>query len=158
MGGLTLLGMTFVLAIGALTWRRHREQRLVDTSHDVRCPVDDSPAHVTVRTDPRAQSCRQHLRVTTCSRLSEATAARPERTAYLSDIPPHRMSPEPTREHPVLATEVSCRQDCVFVLNEIAVCAEGPPVECGSGVSDSIDLVRQTVRNPRISRLLYYYV
>jgi hypothetical protein len=46
-----------------LLWQRHREQRLVDTHHGVRCPQYDSQAHVTVRTDPDAQSCRQFLRV-----------------------------------------------------------------------------------------------
>jgi hypothetical protein len=45
----------------------------------------------------------------------------------------------------------------VFVLNETAVSAALPPVACSSGVSDSIELVRQTTRNPRISRLLSYH-
>lgn len=155
--GLTLLGLTLIGTIGALWWRRHRKQRLVDTHHGVRCPRHDSQAHVTVRTDAGAQSCRQYLHVTTCSLLSDAAVALPERTAYFPDFPPYKVRLEPARSHPVHATAVSCPQDCVFVLNETAVCAAGPPVACTSGVSDSIELVRQTVSNPRISRLLCYY-
>jgi hypothetical protein len=45
----------------------------------------------------------------------------------------------------------------VFVLNETAVSAALPPVACSSGISDSVGLARQTIRNPRISRLLCYY-
>jgi hypothetical protein len=155
--GLTLLGLTLIGTIGVLWWRRHRKQRLVDTHHGVRCPRHDSQAHVTVRTDPGAQSCRQYLRVTTCSLLSDAAVAVPERIAYFPDFPPYKVRLEPARPHPVHATEVSCPQDCVFVLNETAVCATLPPVACTSGVGDSIELVRQTIRNPRISRLLCYY-
>ncbi len=155
--GLTLLGLTLIGVIGALLWQRHREQRLVDTHHGVRCPRDDSQAQVTVRTDPGAQSCRQYLRVTTCSLLSNPAVALPERIAYLSDSPPFNVRLEPARSHPVHATEVACPQHCVFVLNATAVSAARPPVACTSGVSDSIELARQTMRNPRISQLLSYY-
>ncbi len=155
--GLTLLGLAIIGAIGALWWRRHREQRLVDTHHGVRCPRDDSQAHVTVRTDPHGQSCRQYLRVTTCSLLSDAAVAPPERVAYLPDFPPYTMWVEPARSHPVHATEVSCPQPCVFVLNETAVSAALPRVVCTSGVNDSVELARQTGDNPRLSRLLFYY-
>jgi hypothetical protein len=112
---------------------------------------------VSVRTDPEAQSCRQYLRVTTCSLLSNAAVALPERIAYLSDSPSYRVQLEPARSYPVHTTEVSCPQDCVFLLNEAAVATALPPVTCTSGMSDSIDLVRQTIRNPRMSRLLCYY-
>ena len=155
--GLTLLGLTLIGAIGALLWRRHREQRLVDTHHGVRCPRYETQAQVTVRTDPGAQSCRQYLRATTCSLLPDATVALPERIAYFPDFPPYKVRSGPARSHPVHATEVSCPQHCVLVLNQAAVCSAVPPVACTSGVSDSIDLVRQTIRNPRISRLLCYY-
>jgi hypothetical protein len=155
--GLALLGLTLIGAIGALVWWRHREQRLVDTRHRVRCPRNDSQAHVSVRTDPQAPSCRQYLRVTTCSLLSNAAVALPERIAYLPDSPSYRVQLEPARSHPVYTTEVACPQDCVFVLNEATVATALPPVTCTSGMSDSIDLIRQTMRNPRMSRLLCYY-
>jgi hypothetical protein len=155
--GLTLLGMTLIGAIGALVWRRHRGQRLQVTQHNVRCPLHDCRANVAVRTDPDARSRHQFAGITTCSLLSHAAVALPERTAYLSDFPPYKVRLEAARSYPVYAAEVSCPQHCVLVLNESSVSVVSQPVECVSGVSDAIELAAQTVRSPRISRLLWYY-
>lgn len=156
--GLTLLGMTLIGAIGTLVWRRHREQRLQVTHQNVRCPLHDCQANVAVRTDPQARSRQQFVGVTACSLLSDAAGvALPERTAYLSDFPPCKVRLEAARPYPVYAAEVSCPQHCVLVLNEGSESVVSQPVECVSGVSDAVELAAQTVRNPRISRLLWYY-
>jgi hypothetical protein len=153
--GLTLLGMTLIGGIGTLLWQRHRKQRLPTTHHSVRCPLHDGQAEVAVRTDLGAQSCRQFVGVTTCSLLSDAAVALPERTAYLSDFPPHKVRLEAARSHPVYAAEVSCPQHCVLVLNQAAVSVAPRPVECTSGAA--MELATQTVGNPRIIRLLWYF-
>lgn len=155
--GLTLLGMAIIAAIGTLVWRRHRGQRLQVTHHNVRCPSHDCQANVAVRTDPEARSRQQFVSVTACSLLSDAGGALPERTAYLSDFPPYKVRLETARSYPVYAAEVSCPQHCVVVLNEGSVSVVSQPVECTSGISDAVELAAQTVRNPRISRLLWYY-
>jgi hypothetical protein len=155
--GLILLAMTLIGGIGTLLWRRNRGQRLQITRHRVRCPLDGCSADVAVRTDPRARSRRQFVDVATCSLLSDAAVALPERTAYLSDSPPYAVRLEAARPYPVYAAEVSCRQNCVFVLNEAAVSVAPQPVKCTSGISDAIELVGQAVRNPRIVRPLWYY-
>ncbi len=155
--GLILLGILLIAAIGTLAWQRHRGQRLQVTHQTVRCPLHDCQANVAVRTDPDARSRRQFVDVTACSLLSDAGGALPERTAYLSDFPPCKVRLEPARSYPVYAAEVSCPQHCVLALNESSVSVVSPSVECTSGISDAVELAAQTVRNPRISRLLWYY-
>ena len=154
--GLVLLA---VLLGGAslLLWHRYRRQRrLRVTHHSLRCPIHGGQAEVAVETDPLAQSCRQYVAVRSCSFLSDVAVGLPERTAYLADGPPFKVRLEPPRSSPVYTAEVSCPQHCVFVLNAAAVSGVPQPVECTSGASDAINLVEQTIRNPRISRILWY--
>jgi LPXTG-motif cell wall-anchored protein len=155
--GLTLLGIALVGGIGALARRRRRERRLHITDHDVRCPLHDCQAQVAVRTDPRAQSCQQYVDVTTCSLLSDAAIALPERTAHLADFPPYPLRLDVAPSYPVYASEVRCPQHCVIVLNEAAVAVASQPVEDTSGADHAIELAARAVRNPRIARLLWYY-
>ena len=152
--GLILLA-TLVVGIGILLHQRYR-RRLRITNHDIRCPLDDRRAEIAVHTDPRAQSCRQYVDVASCSLLSGVAIALPERTTYLWDGPPWRVCVDPARSFPVYATEVSCRQPCVFVLNAAAVFSAPGALTCASGVSDAIGLAHQAIDNPRISRLLWY--
>ncbi len=156
--GLTLpatIAAGIVIGIGILLRRRYRE-RLRITNHDIRCPRHDCRAEIAVHTDPRAQSCRQYVEVASCSLLSGVAIALPERTAYLWDGPPWRVCLDPARSSPVYATEVSCPQPCVFVLNAAAVSTAPRAVSCTSGVSDAIGLAQQAVENPRILRLVWY--
>jgi hypothetical protein len=154
--GLALLGMTLIGGIGALRWQRRRRQRLPVTSRSVRCPLHDCPADVIVRTDPRARSEQQYVEVTGCSLLSDAAIGLPEHTAYLPDSPPCMVRLESARSYPVYTTEVSCPQSCVCVLNAAALSVTPQPLDCASGTSDGIDLMRQAVRDPTGSRLLWY--
>jgi hypothetical protein len=96
------------------------------------------------------------VEVTACSLLSDAAIALPEHTAYLPDSPPYTVRLEAARSYPVYSTEVSCRQSCVFVLNAAAPSVAPQPLECASGTADGIDLMRQVVRHPTGSQLLWY--
>ena len=135
-------------------WRR----RLEITHQSVRCPLHDCQAQVTVRTDPTDRSRRPYVSVTGCSLLSDAAITLPERTAYLWDGPPYEVRMDVASSHPVYGAEPSCPQHCVFALNE-AEASAGPqpqPVLSPSVSNDAIELSRQVVRNPRISRLLWF--
>jgi hypothetical protein len=154
--GLALLGTTLVAGLGALRWQRHRRQRLPVTSQSVRCPLHDCQADVTVRTDAGARSDRRYVEIAGCSLLADAAIGLPERTAYLPDAPPCKVLLESASPHPVYTTEVACRQSCVFVLNAAAPSVAPKPLECASGTSDGIDLMRQVARDETGSRLLWY--
>lgn len=154
--GLILLITLGGIITGTLVWQRRRAQRLLLTPHSVRCPINDEQADLAVQTDPVAPSCRQYVEVTSCSLLADAAVALPERTAYLADVPACRVRLDTARSIPVHATKISCAQPCVFVLNATAVSGAHQAVTCTSGASDAIELARQTVGNPRITRLLWY--
>ncbi len=56
---------------------------------------------------------------------------------------------------PVHSTEVACRKRCLPVLNA-AENGASEPVRCTSGVSDGLELARQTL-SPAVTRLLWMY-
>jgi len=153
--GLILLGTAFVGGIGALV-RRRRASRLELRCESLRCPLHDCHADVSVRTDPHARSRQQYVDVAACSLLADSAIGLPERTGYLADAPQYKVRLEPAASHPVYVADVSCRQPCVFVLNETAVSAPSKPLTCASGASDGIDLVRQALGKPTSSQLLWY--
>jgi hypothetical protein len=153
--GLILLGVILVAGVATLLWR-YRRQRLPAVARSVLCPVHDSRADVTVRTDLDARPCRRYVDVVACSLLSDAAVGLPERRGYLPDSPPCEVLLEPARAYPVRTTDVSCSQPCVFVLNAASSSVTPRPLACASGVSDGIDLMRQVDRRVSGSRLLWY--
>jgi hypothetical protein len=153
--GLTLLGVILVGGVAALRWRSRR-QRWPVVSRSVLCPMHDSRADVTVRTDPEARPSRQYVDVVACSLLSDAAVGLPEQRGYLPDSPPCEVLLEPARAYPVHTTDVSCSQPCVFALNAASSSVTPRPLTCASGVSDGIDLMRQVDRHTTGSRLLWY--
>jgi hypothetical protein len=157
--GLTLIAL--VVIGGVAVWWRHarRTLDLPVTAHTVLCPLYETPAHVTVRTDAGAQSCQQYVAVTACSLHAGAAVTRPERIGYLCDpdFPAVSLRVPPGEVVPETAAEVACRQDCVYVLNQTAVFNARPPIECTSSVCDAIELERQVSGNPRMGRLLSYF-
>jgi hypothetical protein len=102
-------------------------KRLTLTQHTVRCPLDDRAANLTVRTDSNGYPSRRYLDVTACSLLPS--------TSFLP--------------------EVACPKRCLPVMNA-AESGAAEPVRCTSGVSDSLELARQT-QSPTIMRLLWFY-
>ncbi len=154
--GLTVLGFTFVERVGKILRWRPRAQQLPIVARDVRCPLHDCQAAVTVRTDPDAPSREQYVDVVGCSLISDAAFGLPEHRAYLPDAPSCSVLLEAAATHPVYATGVSCGQPCRFVLNVAALSVPPPPLACASGVSDAIELMRQADPRGADSRLLYY--
>lgn len=154
--GLTLLGFTFVERVGKLLHWRPRARSLPIVTRSVRCPLNDSPAIVSVRTRPNAPSRRQYVDVAGCSLLSDVAVALPERRAYLADAPACSVLMERATTHPVYDVDVSCSQRCVGVLNAAATSVAPRPLACVSGVSDAIELMRQVDARCSDSRLLWY--
>ena len=130
-------------------------RQLALTQHTVRCPLQDVTASLTVRTDPGGYPSRRHLDVTACSLLSSTSFVPPTRIGYFSDVAPpvgYFCTVDPAPYH---SLEVACRKRCLAVLNA-AESGAAQPVRCTSGVSDSLELVRQT-QSLAITRLLWFY-
>jgi hypothetical protein len=130
-------------------------KRLALTQHTVRCPLEDRTASLTVRTDPDRGPSRRHLDVTACSLLPSTSFAPPARSGYFSDVAPpepYLCEVDPAPRH---SWEVACPKRCLAVLNA-AEPGAAEPVRCTSGVSDGLELARQT-QSPGITRLLWFY-
>ncbi|HSF06014.1 MAG TPA: hypothetical protein VLG10_09530 [Methylomirabilota bacterium] len=130
-------------------------KRLVLTQHTMRCPLEDRTASVTVRTDPNGYPSRRHLGVTACSLLPSTSFVPPARRCYFSDAAP--LVPYSCEVHsaPHHSLEVACPSRCLAVLNA-AEPGAAEPARCTSGVSDGLELARQT-QSPAITRLLWFY-
>jgi hypothetical protein len=130
-------------------------KRLALTQHAVRCPLEDRTAGVTVRTDPRGYPSRRHLDVTACSLRPSTSPFVPAWSGYFADVAPpvqylHEFDPAPRH-----SSEVACPKRCLAVLNA-AEPGAAEPARCTSGVSDALELARQT-QSPAIMRLLWYH-
>jgi hypothetical protein len=131
-------------------------KRLVLTQHTVLCPLEDQTASVTVRTVPDGYPSRRHRDVTACS-LLPSTPFRPlARMDYFTDVPDVPVSYlREVSSAPRHSLGVACLKRCLAVLNA-AEPGAAEPVRCTSGVSDSLELIRQT-QNPAITRLLWFH-
>jgi hypothetical protein len=129
--------------------------RLELTNHTVRCPLNDCAASLTVRTCPGGYPSRRHLDVAACSLLPSTSFVPPARIRYFSDVGPpvpYLCEADPAPCH---SLEVSCPKPCLAALNA-AEPGAAEPVRCTSGVSDGMELVRQT-QSPAITQLLWFY-
>jgi hypothetical protein len=131
-------------------------KRLVLTQHTVRCPLGDETASVTVRTAPDGYPSRRHRDVTACSLLPSTPYVPPARMGYFTDVPdvpvPYLREVDSAPRH---SLGVACPKRCLAVLNA-AEPGAAEPLRCTSGVSDGLELARQT-QNPAIMRLLWFY-
>jgi hypothetical protein len=154
-GGLftTWLVLAVIVLAAAVVW--YRQKRLELTQHTVRCPLEDRTASLTVRSDPGGYPSRRHLGVTACSLLSSTPFVPPARSAYFSDVAPAVPYVCEVDAAPRHWFEASCSKRCLAVLNA-AESGAAEPVRCTSGVSDSLELVRQT-QSLAITRLLWFY-
>jgi hypothetical protein len=125
------------------------------TQHTVRCPLEDRAASLTVLTDPDGYPSRRHLDVMACSLVPSESFVPPVRTAYFSDLAtlaPYICEVDPAPHH---ALKVACSRPCLAVLNAAEPGAAEPP-RCTSGVSDGLELARQT-QSPAVTRLLWFF-
>ena len=130
-------------------------KRLALTQHTVRCPLEDQTASVTVRTDPDGHPARRHRDIAACSLLPSTSFVAPETRGYFSDAAPpvsYRRTVDPAPRH---ASGVTCGKRCVAILNA-AELGTAEPLRCTSGVSDSLELARQT-QTPAMMRLMWFY-
>ena len=139
-----------------LVQRRRRQGRLTLTEQDLRCPVNDCRATLTVRTDSIAHPWRRYVDVATCSLLPPTAFVPPARTAHFSDVSPCESYLYDASQAPRYSPEVACRKHCLRVLNAAEDCDPARPIRCTSGVSDGLDLARQT-QSPAITRLLWFH-
>jgi hypothetical protein len=130
-------------------------RRLALTQHAVRCPLDDCAARLTVRTDPSGYPSRRHLDVAACSLLPSTSFVLPARSRYFSDVGPPVPYLCEVDTAPCHSSEVSCPKPCLAALNA-AEPGAAEPLRCTSGVSDGMELARQT-QSPAITRLFWFY-
>ncbi len=153
---LGLIGISLIGGIGIWLWQRHREQRFPLTQHTVRCPLYDRQATLTVRTNPIARPRGQYVDVTACSILPATPCILPASMAYLPDMPSYEPYLQKARPHRY-TLEVPCRKDCLYVLNEAEGSCPIRHIRCTSGISNGLELTRQVVQNPTITRLLWFH-
>jgi hypothetical protein len=130
-------------------------RRLALTQHTVRCPLDDRTASLTVRTDPGGYPSRRHRDVAACSLMPSTSFGLPARSGYFSDVAPpvpYLCEVDPGPRH---SSEVACSRRCLAVLNA-AEPGAAEPLHCSSGVSDGLELARQT-QSPAMTRLLWFH-
>jgi hypothetical protein len=125
------------------------------TEHTMRCPLGQCAATVTVRTNPEGYPSHRHLDVTACSLRPPTTLVTETSTGYFPDLAPLVPFVREVDSTPHHVSEVACAKPCLAVLNA-AEPGAAEPVQCTSGVSDGLELVRQT-QSPTITRLLWFY-
>jgi hypothetical protein len=79
----------------------------------------------------------------------------PTRVSYFADMAPAMPYLSEVHATPCHSLGVPCSRRCLAVLNA-AEPGAAEPVRCTSGVSDALELVRQT-QSPAITRLLWFY-
>ena len=124
------------------------------TQHTMRCPLEECAATVTVRTDPEGYPSRRYLDVTACSLRPPTSCVPSERRAYFTDLAPLMSYICDVVANPCRLLEIACTKPCLRVLNAAEPGAES--VRCTSGVSDGLELARQTL-SPTAMRPLWFY-
>ena len=130
-------------------------KRLALTQHTMRCPLYDCAAGLTVCTDPNGYPSRRHVDVAACSLLPSTSFVPPARRAYFPDVEPPVPNTYAVNRAPLHSPEMACSKRCLPVLSA-AECGAAEPPRCTSGVSDGLELARQTL-SPALTRLLWLY-
>ena len=151
-----LVGIAFLGVLGGFLLRRRRQQRLPLTHHTVQCPEHGCGAAVTVRTDFGASPSDRHVGVSACSLFPSTPSIPPERATFFADLSPLVTYVDPAGQVPRHPTELVCREECLGILNAAESGGRAGAVPGTSGVSDSLELARQT-QSPRMCRLLWHH-
>jgi hypothetical protein len=156
MDSMYLVAIPLLAGLGLLLVLHRRQRRLAITQQAICCPVHDCPATLAVQTDPIPHPWRRYVDVTACSLLPSTSFVPPARAACFSDMSPYEpYIYEPSRL-PHHSAELSCPKRCLHVLNAADSGASALTIQCTSGTSDGLELVRQT-QSPSITRLLWYH-
>jgi hypothetical protein len=124
------------------------------TQQTVRCPEQDCTARLTVRSDLEAAPSRRHRALVACSLRPSVPLVTPAAGAFFADLAPDVRYRGAVGGLPYASKPYACSEGCLAILN--AAEGGGEPVRCSSGVSDSLELARQT-QSPRTMRLLWFY-
>ena len=130
-------------------------KRLALTPHTMRCPLYDCAAGLTVCTDPNGYPSRRHVDVAACSLLPSTSFDPTARRAYFPDVEPPVPNTYAVNRAPLHSPEMACSKRCLPVLSA-AECGAAEPLRCTSGVSDGLELARQTL-SPALTRLMWLY-
>ena len=130
-------------------------KRLALTQHTLRCPKEDCTAMVTARTNETGSPARRHVDIASCSLLAPPSFAAPETWGYFSDAAPLLAYRRTADRGPQHSSTMTCRKRCLATLNAAELGAV-EPIQCTSGVSDGLELARQT-QTPAMMRLLWFY-
>jgi hypothetical protein len=156
MDSIYLVAIVLLGGVGVLLVQRRRLRRLRITQEDMRCPLHDCRARLAVQTDTTAHPWRRYVDVTACSLLPSMSFVPPARAACFSDMSacePYFYDITPSPRH---SAEVACPKHCLYALTAADAGVSAAPIRCTSGISDGLELVRQT-QNPRITQLLWFH-
>ena len=146
-----IVAIAIVLAAGVAVWllERRRARRQVLAQETLRCPLYDSRATVSLRTDPHACAGRRYRDVAGCSLLPPPRYTPPTRMAGLSEVASWPAYPCGVVEPPALTEPAACSKSCVTALNAAEVGL--PPLAPLHG--GAWDLASRT-QPPRIMRAM----
>jgi hypothetical protein len=151
-----LVGIAGFGGIGGFLLRRARQRRLTLTHHTVRCPSHGCDADVTARTDFAAYPADRHVSVSACSLFPSTPSVPPVRTTSFADLSPLATYVDQAGQAPCHPSGSVCNEGCLRVLNAAESGPAASSIRCTSGVSDSLELARQT-QSPAICRLLWHH-
>ncbi len=139
----TIISLFLFGGVGWLLWRHFRGIHFTTTQQRVHCPLHNHSAHVAVRTKLQPQEGPRYVNVTTCSLQNQEPVSPPERLVWVPDLPYSDLRFQKSKPLPIHIGGVSCRKDCLHILN----LAEGHG-EIGQrrgvlGVMDSPELSRE---------------
>jgi hypothetical protein len=129
--GISLIGLSLVVAIGALLRRRHPGATI--THHSVRCPRHDYSATIAVYTRLGTRHRRRYADVLACSLFPRAQAPGPKRPISTADFPPY-YTWEKVRG-PGDVPSVPCSKRCLYALDMMTSCLPQPQHDSTGPVS-----------------------
>ncbi len=136
-----------LLEVGWVLWYYFQGVRFATTQHTVHCPLHDHSATLTVDTKFQDRWSRRHVDVATCSLQHQEPVVLPERVMWVPDVPYSDLCFQKAKPTPTHIGGVTCRKDCLRILN----LAEGHGAigqkRCIFGVMDSPELAREAARN-----------
>ena len=154
MAWVSLISVALIGGLGRLL--SQRQPRSTMTQHTLSCPLHNRSATVTVRTRAQARRRRRYVDVTACSLLPQEPVVYTTRVAWCPDTPYYELYMQKVGQYPRQASQVPCRKDCLRLLNGVAGSRPIHPIHCTSGTTDGLELVQQAIRNPAITRLLWF--